>query len=206
MPPPFLKPLRVVHRGPKKVIHPAARRTTKSHKGLGESSRGIGQGSGKRKLTWRRLQDSAGGSLLGMATKCTKTQKEQNDEKPLKHVLTCSWTIHIDAQDSSGNGQLVILGIRNFAPDHRPSRLPVREPRVLFILCILCIDVIYEKNFDSRHWAASARPRSLPVDASAPPEPPARLLLIRETCYIGSVVCCRPRRRPHRKENIRANQ
>ena len=41
----------------------------------------------------------------------------------------------------SGNGWLVILGIRKPAPDHRRSQLPAQQPLVLFILCILCIDV-----------------------------------------------------------------
>ena len=39
-----------------------------------------------------------------------------------------------DAQDFSGNGQIVILGIREPEPDHRLSRLLVREPHVLSIL------------------------------------------------------------------------
>ena len=41
----------------------------------------------------------------------------------------------------SGNGWLVILGSRKPAPDHRRSQLPAQQPLVLFILCILCIDV-----------------------------------------------------------------
>ena len=41
----------------------------------------------------------------------------------------------------SGNGWLVILGIRKPAPDHRRSQLPAQQPLVLFILCILCIHV-----------------------------------------------------------------
>ncbi len=41
----------------------------------------------------------------------------------------------------SGNGWLGILEIRKPAPDHRPTRLPVLERLVLFILCILCIHV-----------------------------------------------------------------
>ena len=41
----------------------------------------------------------------------------------------------------SENGWLAILGIRKPAPDHRPSRLPVQERLVLFILLILCIHV-----------------------------------------------------------------
>ena len=45
----------------------------------------------------------------------------------------------------SGNGWLVILGIRKPAPDHRRSQLPAQQPLVLFILCILCIDV-HKKN------------------------------------------------------------
>jgi len=40
----------------------------------------------------------------------------------------------------------VILGIRNPGPDHHPSRLLVQKALVLLILCILCIDVNYEKN------------------------------------------------------------
>ena len=35
----------------------------------------------------------------------------------------------------------VILGLREPAPDHRPSRIPVQESLVLLILCILCIHV-----------------------------------------------------------------
>ncbi len=46
-----------------------------------------------------------------------------------------------DAQDFSGNNWLAVLSIRKPAPDHRPSRLPAQKPLVLFILCILCIDV-----------------------------------------------------------------
>ena len=53
--------------------------------------------------------------------------------------------MNIDAQDAQdlvlGVWCLAILGIRNPPPDHRPSRLPVQQPLVLFILCILCIDV-----------------------------------------------------------------
>ena len=41
----------------------------------------------------------------------------------------------------SGNGWLVILGIRTPAPDHRRSQLPAQQPLVLFILFILCIHV-----------------------------------------------------------------
>ena len=41
----------------------------------------------------------------------------------------------------SGNGWLVILGIRKPAPDHRRSQLPAQQPLVLFILFILCIHV-----------------------------------------------------------------
>ena len=52
---------------------------------------------------------------------------------------------YIDAQDIQdlvlGVWSRVVLGIRKPAPDHRPSRLLVQEPLVLFILCILCIDV-----------------------------------------------------------------
>ena len=44
-------------------------------------------------------------------------------------------------------GSTRIPGIRKPAPDHRPSRLPVREPFVLVILLILCIDV--HKKIDS---------------------------------------------------------
>ena len=43
----------------------------------------------------------------------------------------------------------MIPGIRKSAPDHRPSRLPVQEPHVLFILFILFIDVNYKKDFRS---------------------------------------------------------
>ena len=51
-------------------------------------------------------------------------------------------TMNIDAQDLVlGVWCFAILGIRNPPPDHRPSQLPVQEPLVLFILCILCIDV-----------------------------------------------------------------
>jgi hypothetical protein len=46
-----------------------------------------------------------------------------------------------DAQDFSGNGWRGILSIGKLAPDHRRSQLPVHERPVLFILCILCIDV-----------------------------------------------------------------
>ncbi len=41
----------------------------------------------------------------------------------------------------SGNGYLVILGIRKPGPDHRPTRLPPQKLHPLLILCILCIDV-----------------------------------------------------------------
>ena len=58
----------------------------------------------------------------------------------------------MDAQDIqdlvSGVWCLVIPGIRRPAPDHRPSRLPVQQPLVLFILCILCINC--EGIFDLR--------------------------------------------------------
>ena len=47
----------------------------------------------------------------------------------------------------SGNGWLAILSIRKPAPDHRPSRLPVQKPLVLFILCILCIHVHKKYRF-----------------------------------------------------------
>ena len=47
---------------------------------------------------------------------------------------------YIDAQDIQdlvlGVWSRVVLGIRKPAPDHRPSRLLVQEPLVLFILCI----------------------------------------------------------------------
>ena len=46
-----------------------------------------------------------------------------------------------DAQDFSGNGWLVILGIHEPGPDYHPSRLPLQELHLLFILCILCIDI-----------------------------------------------------------------
>ncbi len=36
----------------------------------------------------------------------------------------------------SGNGQLVIAGIRKSAPDHRLSQLLVQHALALFILCI----------------------------------------------------------------------
>ena len=48
----------------------------------------------------------------------------------------------------SGNGWLVIPGIRKPAPDYRPSRLLVQLPLVLLILYILCIHV--HKKIDSR--------------------------------------------------------
>ena len=47
----------------------------------------------------------------------------------------------------SGNGRLAIPGIGKPAPDHRRSRLPVQERPVLFILCILCIDVHKNDRF-----------------------------------------------------------
>ncbi len=53
----------------------------------------------------------------------------------------------------SGVRRPVILGIRKSAPDHRPSRLLVQEALVLFILCILCIDVNCEEIFDLRRRA-----------------------------------------------------
>ena len=59
----------------------------------------------------------------------------------------------MDAQDAQffrSLASLVIPGIRRPAPDHRPSRLPVQQPLVLFILCILCIDVNCEGIFDLR--------------------------------------------------------
>ena len=52
--------------------------------------------------------------------------------------------IHIDAQDAqdfSGNGWLLFLGIRKSARDHRPSQLRVQQRPGLVILSILCIDV-----------------------------------------------------------------
>ena len=45
-----------------------------------------------------------------------------------------------------GVGRPLIPGIRKPAPDHRPSELLLHQPPVLLILCILCIDVNYEKN------------------------------------------------------------
>ncbi len=45
--------------------------------------------------------------------------------------------------------------IRKPAPDYRPSRLLVQEPLVLFILCILCIDVD-KKISTRRHRTAAA--------------------------------------------------
>ena len=78
----------------------------------------------------------------------------------------------MDAQDIqdlvSGVGCLVIPGIRRPAPDHRPSRLPVQQPLVLFILCILCIDVNCEGIFDLRRRAGAPHRISLRL--------PARLL------------------------------
>ena len=53
--------------------------------------------------------------------------------------------IHIDAQDCtgffSGDGGLAALDIRKSARDHRRSQPLAPQPLVLFILCILCIDV-----------------------------------------------------------------
>ena len=46
--------------------------------------------------------------------------------------------MHRIFQETAGSAS---RAIRRRAPDHRPSRLPVPEPLVLFILCILCIDV-----------------------------------------------------------------
>ena len=78
----------------------------------------------------------------------------------------------MDAQDIqdlvSGVWCLVIPGIRRPAPDHRPSRLPVQQPLVLFILCILCIDVNCEGIFDLRRRAGAPHRISLRL--------PARLL------------------------------
>jgi len=58
--------------------------------------------------------------------------------------------IHIDAQDIQDLTLVVwcfvILGIRKPGPDHRPSQLLWQNPFLLFILCILCIDV--QKNTD----------------------------------------------------------
>ena len=48
-----------------------------------------------------------------------------------------------DAQDFSGNGQLVIPSIRKSAHDHCRTRLLVQMGPVLVILCILCIHVNY---------------------------------------------------------------
>ena len=81
----------------------------------------------------------------------------KNDEGPRSGVEFLQWhappqgrrIINIDAQDAqdfSGYGQLVNLGIREPAPDHCPSRLLVQQPFVLLILCILFIHV--QKNVD----------------------------------------------------------
>ncbi len=54
---PCLRQLRVIHKGQKKEIHEGARRTTKGHEGVGESSRGIRQRlGGEKKFPPRALK------------------------------------------------------------------------------------------------------------------------------------------------------
>ena len=61
------------------------------------------------------------------------------------------WIINIDAQDRQdmvlGVWCLVIPLIGKPAPDHRPIRLLVHQALVLYILCILCIDVNKKYRF-----------------------------------------------------------
>ena len=72
--------------------------------------------------------------------------------------------INIDAQDFSGNGWLVFLGIRNPAPDHRRSQLLVQQRPVLVILCILCIDVQFLVLLDR---SAPSRAPTVPKNSDA---------------------------------------
>ena len=48
----------------------------------------------------------------------------------------------------SGNGWVVFLSSRKPALDHRPTRLLVQQPLLLFILSILSIDVHSGENID----------------------------------------------------------
>ena len=80
----------------------------------------------------------------------------------------------------------VILGSRKPAPDHRRSQLPAQQPLVLFILCILCIDV-HKKISIPRRRPGSPRRIRLRL--------PARLL--RLPLQRGS-DCPRERGRPAR--------
>ena len=85
------------------------------------------------------------------------------------------WRLPRLCQDTCAGGTLALPGglhpvtLRYQGHDHRRSRLPVQQPIVLTILCILCIDVqlivLPDGSAQSRRARAS-RPHPCPSDSS----------------------------------------